>query len=88
MISRQIDENGAEVTHAVRKVKDEYMPEYSKEVEVINNKLNELLMEKNTYTFEGADINGMVENLPDDGGALDFEDINMLDAILGDNGEA
>ena len=83
-----LDENGNEQTRTIRKVKDEYFSEYEDDVNKCNEKLAEILNEKNTYKINSYDIDSMVDNLPDDT-PLEFDDINILDAIFSDNnGEA
>lgn len=81
-----LDDNGAEVTELVRKVKDEYIDEYQNAVQELNKRLEEILAEKNTYEFEGVNMDNFVANLPDDT-SLDFNTLEMIDAILGVNGE-
>ena len=76
-----LDENGAERTQSVQKIKDEYTSEYQGRINELNKKLGEIVMEKTTYEYNGANIVEMVENLPDDT-PLAFEDIDMLDALL------
>ena len=81
------DEDGNEKKQTVRKIKDDYLDEYQKEVNSLNEKLIEILSEKNTYECNTVDIDDIVENLPEDT-PLEFDDINMIDAIFSENGEA
>lgn len=81
------DENGVEQTQTVRKVRDEYLEDFKAEGHKLDEKLTEILKETNVYEYNSADIDGMVENLPDDT-PLEWNDINILDALLTDNGEA
>lgn len=83
-----LDENGNIKTNTLRKVKPEFLEEYNAEIASLNTKLNEVLMEKNTYEFATADVDAFVNSL-DDLAPLEFSDLEMLQAILGeDNGEA
>ena len=76
-----VDENGVEETRELLVVKDEYMNDYQDEIQILNEKLNEILMEKNTYEYNSCDIEAMVQNLPDDS-PLEWDDVNMLDALF------
>ena len=67
------DDNGNEV----RKVNDEYMEEYGKKVNELNEKLQELLGEKNEYEISTVDMDDFVNSLPSDT-ALEFDDIEIL----------
>lgn len=81
------DEEGIVQTQEVRKVKEEFMDEYQSEVHELQDKLNEILYsEKNTYEYNSADVDTFVQNL-EDPSPLDFSDLELLDALLTDNGE-
>lgn len=73
----EVDETGAEVTEAARKIKDEYMDEYREAVDELNNKLNEIVMEQNKVELNCVDFDEFVESLPDDT-KLSIEDLTML----------
>lgn len=85
----KLDDDGNEVkdaegnveTQQMKKVKDEYMAEYQAKIDELNGKINEILVEKNTYEYNSADIDAFVEGL-DDLAPLEFADIEMLDALL------
>ena len=89
-----VDENGENVlddqgnvqTRPMRKIKDKYADDYQKAIDELNGKLNEVLMERNTYEFNSADVDGFVDKLGDPE-YLTFEDVEILDALLSDNGE-
>lgn len=66
-----------EGTQKFLKVNDEYMEEYKVKVEELNEKLRELLDEKNEYEISTVDLDDFVDNLPDDT-ALKFEDIELF----------
>lgn len=66
-----------EGTQEFRKINDEYMDEYKAKVEELNEKLRELLGEKNEYEIYTYDMDDFVANLPDDT-ALKFEDIELF----------
>jgi hypothetical protein len=76
-----VDENGIEQTREILVVKDEFLNDYQDEIKLLNEKLNEILLEKNTYEYNKCDIEDMVNNLPDDT-PLEWDDINLLDALF------
>ena len=82
-----LDEEGKETFQTNRKVKEEYLEEYQKKVNTLNEKLVEILSEKNSYECNAYDVDAFVDGLADDT-TLTFDDINMLDAIFSENGEA
>lgn len=73
----ETDENGAEVTEAARRIKDEYMDDYRKVVDELNSKLNEITAESNKVELSCVDFDEFVESLPDDT-KLSIEDLTML----------
>ena len=75
------DENGAEQTREVLVIKDEYLHDYQDEIQILNEKLNEILIERNTYEYNTCDIEDMVNNLPDDT-PLEWTDIEILDELF------
>ena len=75
------DEDGNVLTVEGRKIKEEYMQEYNNEIAALNKKLNEILMEKSTYEFNGVAMDDYVDEL-ENATHLKFNDIEMLDAIL------
>ena len=66
-----------EGTQEFRKINDEYMEEYRTKVDELNDKLRELLGEKNEYEIHTYDIDDFVANLPNDT-ALEFDDIELF----------
>lgn len=60
-----------------RKVNDEYMEEYKERVNELNEKLQELLSEKNEYEISIVDMDEFVAGLPDNT-ALTFADIELF----------
>ena len=66
-----------EGTQEFRKINDEYMEEYRTKVDELNDKLRELLGEKNEYEIHTYDIDDLVANLPNDT-ALEFDDIELF----------
>lgn len=73
----EVDETGAEVTEAARKIKDEYMDDYRAAVDELNSKLNEIVMEQNVVELSCVDFDEFVDSLPDDT-KLDIQDLTML----------
>ena len=66
-----------EGTQEFRKINDEYMDEYKAKVEELNEKLRELLGEKNEYEIHTYNMDDFVANLPNDT-ALEFDDIELF----------
>lgn len=63
-----------------RKINDEYMEEYKEQVNDLNEKLQELLGEKNEYEIDTVDMDEFVNGLPNDT-SLEFADIEILSLI-------
>lgn len=76
-----LDENGSEVTETVRKVKDEYLDEYSKAVSDVNERLKEILTERVEIKIDPIDVDGFVETMSDDC-PITFEDLDILSAFV------
>ena len=70
-----------EGTQEFRKINDEYMEEYKIKVEELNEKLRELLGEKNEYEIHTYDMDEFINSLPNDT-ALKFEDIELFDFMI------
>jgi len=79
------DENGNDIEVDGRKVKPEYLEEYNKELNDINEKLHEILTEDNDVTISVIDIDAEIDKLPDDT-KFTFEDLEMLSVF--DKGDA
>lgn len=80
------DEHSAEVEEEsgkMRKVKDEYLPDYEKAVEDVNAKLQDILAEKNTVEIDTIDVDGFVDKMPDDC-PIEFEDLDVLSVFTGE----
>lgn len=75
------DDDGVIETETVRVVKDEYIAEYQDKINTLNEKLMEILNEKNTYEVSIFDVADFVEKLPEDT-PIEFDDINIIDAIF------
>ena len=76
-IDKQVDENGVEQEVPMRKVKDEYMGEYTEAVNELNKRLQEILVEKNEVEIATVDLDAFVETLPDDA-KIDIDCLNIL----------
>ena len=61
-----------------RRIKEEYMEDYQKAITEANQKLNEILFDKATYSIQTMDINTEIENHIDDIDSKDFDKIEML----------
>ena len=79
------DENGNDIEVDGRKVKPKYLEEYNKELNNINDKLHEILIEDNDVTISVIDIDAEIDKLPDDT-KFTFEDLEMLSVF--DKGDA
>lgn len=76
-MDKQVDENGVEQEVPMRKVKDEYMGEYTEAVNELNKRLQEILVEKNEVEIATVDLDAFVETLPDDA-KIDIDCLNIL----------
>jgi hypothetical protein len=74
------DENGKVVMQKMKKVKDEFLEEYQKELEGINNELESVASEGKEYAISLIDIDGLIEELPDDSN-INIDDLNMIAAF-------
>jgi hypothetical protein len=63
-----------------RKVKDEFVDEYQNRINEVNKEINDLLMEKTTYSFNGIDLDTVVDGLADDV-SINLDDINFISFI-------
>lgn len=75
------DADGKIITEKGRKIKPEYEESYKDAIEALDEKLKEILFEKNTYEYKKADVGEMIENMPDDS-PLKNTDIDIIDAIF------
>lgn len=60
------------------RIKDEYLEEYQQAVKEANEKLNEILADKATYTIQTMDIETEIEKGIDKIDSKDFDKIDML----------
>ena len=81
-----IDSDGNQETEDGRKLKPEWEEEYTLAVQSLDEKLKEIVLEKNTYEYNGVNVAVMVENLPDDT-PLQSSDIELIDTILDNSNE-
>ena len=72
-----LKEDGTEETQQMRKVKDEYIDEYEASVRELNEKLQEILAEKNDVEISCVDFDAFVDGLKDDT-SIDFDCLNIL----------
>lgn len=73
--SDPVEEEGQE---NVRRIKSEYLNEYQKVVAEANQKLNEVLEEKETYTIQTMDMENEIEGCINDIDSKNFDKIEML----------
>lgn len=62
---------------SVRKVKEEYMFDYTKDINEVNEKLKDFMMEKICLNFFEIDMEILMDNLPEDA-SISMEDIEVL----------
>lgn len=79
-----LDNDGNQVTEAGRKIKEEYIGEYTEAMRNLETKLNEIAHEKNIYEYNSVDIGEMVANLPNNT-PLEASDLDILDEIFTEN---
>ena len=72
-----LDNDGNEVTEPMRKVKEEFMADYTTNVNEINMKLNEIAYEDNEVEIATIDFDAFIDSLPEES-LIDFDDITML----------
>ena len=60
------------------RIKEEYIEPYQQATAEANQKLNEILSDKNTYTIQTMDVNTEIENCIDKINSKDFEKTEML----------
>ena len=70
-------EKNEETGEELRKVNDEFMDDYNVKVKELNEKLQELLGEKNEYEISTVDMDKFVDGLSEDT-ALEFDDIEIF----------
>jgi len=73
-----------ESDNTVRKIKDEYIAEYQKEIAEMTEKLNEILIEQNEIEMNSFDVEDILNNLEDDCG-LTIDDLDILNFLNGKN---
>lgn len=78
-----VDTDGKEKQETGRKVKDKYVDEYKAKIDALNRKLEPIFMEKNTYEYNGYNMDEFVDSLPEDTD-INFEVIEKINAILGE----
>lgn len=68
------DENG----NQVRKVKDEFLPEFQNEVNELNQKIQEILDETNEIELTPINVDAFIDNLDPESTALTVDDLEVL----------
>ena len=72
-----VDADGNEITEPMRKIKEEFMDDYTKDVNELNAKLNEIAYEDNEVEISTVDFDAFIDALPEES-KIDFDDITML----------
>ena len=72
-----LKEDGSEETVQMRKIKDEYLDEYTEAVNELNEKLQEILSEQNDVQITAVNIDDFVESLPNNT-SLDYDFLSIL----------
>ena len=73
-----LDEDGNQIMEQGRKIKDEYIEDLQAASAELQNKLNELLVERNTYDISTVNMDAFVESLEDDESVISFGDLEMM----------
>lgn len=84
-IEEQIDQNGQKTL--VRKIKDEYLKEYQKQVNEMNAKLDQLLKEREEILIYPINMDEEIENMAADANLSD-ESMQMLMFYMNDEEDA
>lgn len=80
---QKLDEEGNVLMQSVQEVKPEYIDDYKKAIDTLNESLSEIAREEHTYEYGGISMDAFIEKLPDNT-VLTFDDLNLLDAVLGE----
>lgn len=72
-----VDADGNEITEPMRKIKEEFMDDYTNDVNELNAKLNEIAYEDNEVEISTVDFDAFIDALPEES-KIDFDDITML----------
>ena len=76
------DENGQDI----RKVKDEYLDDFQKEVADLNSKLNDILNEETEFDLAVIDVDKIIEEIGDKETELSVDDLEILSLMGADEG--
>lgn len=72
-----LDADGNEQTQPARQVKPEYLKEYQERAEELNNKIYEMLIERNDMELKVFNMDDILDSIPDDS-QLNIDDFEML----------
>lgn len=65
----------------IRKIKEEYMPDFQNEVADMNNKLNDILMEVTEVEFSPINVDQILDEIGDKETPLTVEDLEVLEMM-------
>ncbi len=74
---KAVMKNGVQETETLKQVKAEFIDDYSREIDELNEKLEEIAKETNEYDISTINMDEFVNNLPDKT-KIDFDTITML----------
>lgn len=74
------DEQGQDI----RKIKDEYMTEFQGEVQEMNMKLNDILMEEIEIELSPISVDNVIDEIGDKDTALSVDDLEILETMKED----
>ena len=72
------DEEGNMQTHQERRVKAEFIDEYNKKINPVNDELVKMLSEEKTYSLAAIDLDAIIDA---DNGVIELSDLDMLSAF-------
>lgn len=79
----ELDDEGNQLTETVREVNPEFKDDYDKAIKELNDSLTEIASEEHEYEYKGVNMDDFVDSLSNNT-SLTFEELSVLDAVLGE----
>lgn len=70
----------------IRKIKEEYMEEFQNEVQEMNTKLNDILMEQIEIELSPINVDSIIDEIGNKDTALSVDDLEILEVMKDDTG--